>query len=164
VATTDFLLTIENGLHEIDKAIAIKPAADLASERVLEKLEIERVYWTSRNIEWQILTEKQLPLALVKNTRWLQPHLNLPASGEFTLEQIQRVRTVMEQEITNGSLSLADIAALCDERLGLMPGAALCVSRHLIGIGIWSVDLMVDIDPRKPLRLRTNGGANAIAA
>src|SRR5271157_1700934 len=40
VATTDFLLTLQDGVREFDTAIAIKPAADLASERVLEKLEI----------------------------------------------------------------------------------------------------------------------------
>jgi hypothetical protein len=164
VASTDFLLTIRDGFREVETAIAIKPAADLASGRVLEKLEIERVYWSARKIDWRILTEKELPRALVKNMRWLFPHLDLPSSGEFTLEVIHRVRSLMEPEVADGSRSLVAIATACDDRLGLMPGASLFVARHLIGIGTWAVDLLVEIDPRKPIQLRSNGGNHVAAA
>jgi hypothetical protein len=160
VVTTDFLLTIKDGLREVNVAIAIKPAADLASERVLEKLEIERVYWSARKIDWRILTEKELPRGLVKNMRWLHPHLDLPESGEFKPELILRIRTVMEPRVTNGTCSLVAIATECDDRLGLKPGAALCVARHLIGIGVWPVDLTAEIDPRKPIQLRPNGACH----
>jgi hypothetical protein len=163
VVTTDFLLTFNDGIREFERAIAIKPAADLALERVLEKLEIERLYWSARNVDWRILTEKERPRALVKNMRWLLPHLDLPSSGEFTPELILKIRTVMEPEFAGGSRSLAAMATACDDRLGLAPGASLCVSRHLIGVGIWAVDLMVEIDPRKPIQLRANGG-NHVAA
>lgn len=164
VASTDFLLTIHDDLRDIETAIAIKPAADLASERVLEKLEIERVYWSARKTDWRILTEKELPRALVKNMRWVHPHLDLPESGEFRPELILRIRTVMEPGITDGTRSLVAIATECDDRLGLMPGAALCVARHLIGIGVWPVDLTVEIDPRKPIQLRPNGGCHGSAS
>jgi hypothetical protein len=164
VVTTDFLLTVHDAVREFDRAIAVKPAADLASERVLEKLEMERLYWSARNIEWQILSEKELSPALAKNMRWLFPHLDLSSSSEFTLEQIQRVRSLMEPELAAGSSSLAVIATACDDRLGLAPGASLCVARHLIGVGTWAVDLMVEIDPRKPIQLRANGGNHGAAA
>jgi len=164
VVTTDFLLTFQNGQSELDHAIAIKPAVDLALERVLEKLDIERVYWSARKIDWRILTEKELPRAIVKNMRWLLPHLDLPASTEFTPDLILKIRTMMEPEITAGTCSLAGIATACDDRLGLMPGASLCVARHLIGIGVWAVGLMVEIDPRKPIQLLENGGNHAAAS
>lgn len=164
VVTTDFVLTVRNGVRDVDVAIAIKPAADLASERVLEKLEIERVYWSARRINWHILTENVLPRAVVKNMRWLHQHLDLPESGEFTSEQIERVRGLMESEIMSGSRPLVAIAAECDDRLGLMPGASLCVARYLIGTSAWPVELTVEIDPRKPLQIRVNGGTNVTAA
>lgn len=164
VVTTDFVLTLRHGVRDVDVAIAIKPAADLASERVLEKLEIERVYWSARKIDWHILTENVLPRAIVKNMRWLLPHLDLPQSGEFTAEQLGRIRALMESEITNGSRSLVAVATECDDRLGMMPGAALCVARYFIGIGAWPVDLTIEIDPRKPLQLRANGGNHVTAA
>jgi len=164
VATTDFLLTIRDGLREVESAITIKPAADLAIERVLEKLEIERLYWSARKIDWRILSEKELPEALVKNMRWLLPHLDMAENGEFKPELILRIRAVMEPGITAGGNSLVTVANDCDDRLGLMPGAALCVARHLIGIGVWHVDLMVEIDPRKPIQIRAIEGNHVAAA
>lgn len=162
VATTDFVLTLRDSLREFEMAIAIKPSADLASGRILEKLEIERVYWSARNINWRILTEKELPMAVVKNMRWLHPHLDLPESGEFTTDLILRIRMVMEPEVTDGTWSLVAIATECDDRLGLKPGSALCVARHLLGIGAWPVDLTIGIDPRQPLHIVQKGGTHAL--
>ena len=164
VATTDFLLTFRDGQREFDKAIAIKFAADLASERVLEKLEIERVYWSARNIEWRILTEKELPRALVKNMRWLVPRLDLASSGEFTADLILNIRTVMEPDLAEGRRSLASIAAASDNRLGLQPGDSLSVARHLIAVGTWPVDLMVEIDPTRPVKLTSIGDKHVAAS
>jgi TnsA endonuclease C terminal/TnsA endonuclease N terminal len=131
--------------------VAIKPAADLGSARTLEKLEIERVYWAARKIPWRIITERELPRALVKNMKWIHTHLDLVKSGEFSNDQIHRIRITMESDVMQGQRSLVQIAAACDDRLGLKPGAALCVTRHLIGTGIWPVDLTVEIDPQQPL-------------
>jgi hypothetical protein len=163
IATTDFLLSFRDGSREFERAVAVKPAADLSAERVLEKLEIERIYWSARNVDWGILTEKELPRALMKNMRWLLPHLDLPLSDEFTPDMILNIRTLMESDIAARSCSLAAIATNSDDRLGLMPGTSLSVARYLIGVGTWAVDLMVEIDPRKPIQLCVNGG-NRVAA
>jgi hypothetical protein len=44
VLTTDFLITIEREGRRVEQARTIKPIAALASDRALEKLEIERIY------------------------------------------------------------------------------------------------------------------------
>lgn len=160
VATTDFVLTTRSGPREIESAVAIKMSSDLASHRTLAKLEIERVYWSARNISWRILTESELPHALVKNLRWLNPLLALPDSDDLTREQIIRMRAEMEPKVAVGGKSLVEITTECDEQLGLKPGSALCVARHLLGTRVWVVDLSVEIDPRKPLRLVGNSYAH----
>jgi hypothetical protein len=164
VMTTDFLLTRVVGLQESEMAVAIKPSADLGSNRVLEKLEIERVYWAARNTTWRILTERELPCALIKNLRWISPHMDLPDSGQYSADQINRIRLAMEPAIKDGSGSLVEITSACDDRLGLKSGAALCVARHLIGTGTWSVDLMIEIDTQKPIRLVSKQSTYEIAA
>lgn len=164
VVTTDFLLTFADGIREVDMAVAIKYSTDLSSPRTLEKLEIERVYWSARKITWRIWTEKELPRALVKNMRWLHTHMDLPASGEFTAEEVKRIRMMMEPAVDQGKRSLVEITKECDDRLGLHPGAALCVARHLIGTGEWLVDLTVELDPRKPIQFVGKGGPNALAS
>ena len=69
----------------------------------------------------------------------------------------------MEPAVTEGRRPLAEIAAECDDRLGLGAGSALSVTRHLIGIRVWPVDLTVEIDPQRPLRLVKNGGIHGLA-
>ena len=162
VVTTDFVLTLRDGAREVELAFAIKPSAELASPRTLEKLEIERVYWTARKITWRILTEQELPRALVKNMKWIQSHLDLAVSGGYTAEQITRIRMAMEPEVMQGRRSLVEITAACDDRLGLKLGSALCVARYLIGTGAWQVDLTVEINLREPLQLVPKGGIYAI--
>jgi hypothetical protein len=164
VVTTDFVLTLIEGTLEFDIAVAVKPAADLGSARTLEKLELERLFWTARKIPWRILTEREVPRALVKNLRWVQPHLQLADSPGYGSDQINRIRSGMEPAIKERTLSLVTIATDCDDRLGLDPGSALCVARHLIGTGVWPVDLMVEINPREPLRLQSCKSKYELAA
>lgn len=164
VVTTDFVLTFVEGTLEFDIAVAVKPSADLGSARTLEKLELERLFWTARTILWRILTEREVPRALVKNLRWIQPHLDLTNSPGYEPEQINRIRSAMEPAISAGTDNLVAITAACDDRLGLQPGSALCVARHLIGTGAWPIDLMVEINPREPLRLQSSKNKDELAA
>jgi hypothetical protein len=163
VVTTDFLVNIAEGAREIEVAIAVKTSADLASPRTLEKLEIERIYWTARKIDWRILTEKELPRALVRNMRWVLPHFDLVSSGAVTSADVLRIRATMEPMVLEGNESLASLTAHCDDHLGLKAGTALCVARHLIAIRTWLVDLNVEINPKTPLQLLSNGGIDACA-
>lgn len=164
VVTTDNLLTTGDGLREFNIAVAIKPSAKLSDIRTLEKLELERLYWAARKAKWRLVTEQEVPRGLVKNMRWLAPHLHLTESADVTREMVSRIRTVMEPAVTDGQRSLAKIAAECDDRLGLAPGTALMVARHLIANRAWPVDLSVEINPRRPLRLVQNGGSYELAA
>ena len=67
VMTTDFLLTVEkeDGLYSI--ARTVKPSSVLDEKRVIEKFEVERLYWAERNVDWGIVTEKEIPMDIVKN-------------------------------------------------------------------------------------------------
>lgn len=66
VMTVDFLIIKKDGTQIV---FSVKPSSELGKKRVLEKLEIERVYWTSRGIEWILVTEKELDLVVLKNLK-----------------------------------------------------------------------------------------------
>ena len=55
--TTDFLITIStaDGIKEV--ARTIKSKDDLLDERIIEKSEIECVFWKKYDINWVIVTE-----------------------------------------------------------------------------------------------------------
>ncbi|MEO4014124.1 TnsA endonuclease N-terminal domain-containing protein [Pseudomonas rossensis] len=103
VMTTDFLLTIlePDGSTRL-AARTLKYTESLKSgkglERTLEKFEIERAYWSGRGVDWNIVTEKDLPTTLIQNLDWLrkaatlQRHLQQRPLTESFLEELARVR------------------------------------------------------------------------
>lgn len=68
VMTTDFLILYkhDNGKYEWF-ARAVKSEKQLLNSRVLEKLEIEKAYWSYHGIKWGIITENNIDKTLVYN-------------------------------------------------------------------------------------------------
>ena len=56
--TTDFLITVGNVIHSDNVARTIKYRDKLESVRVMEKFEIERIYWANHDVDWGIVTER----------------------------------------------------------------------------------------------------------
>jgi hypothetical protein len=71
VMTTDFLLSVREGKQLIYKARTIKHSMDLVNKRIIEKFEIERVYWERQGIDWAIVTEEEMPQAFINNLKFL---------------------------------------------------------------------------------------------
>lgn len=155
VMTTDFLVTVDCGDRTEYRARAIKRRADLADRRTLEKLEIERAYWRGQGVDWGVVTEDELPMALVSNVEWLHFFRDATACAPMDADQIDRVAELLTARVREGrdSESLAAAADWTDDRLGLPPGSCLTVSRHLIASRRWLVDMHEPIDTRSPLRL-----------
>ncbi|PNY74872.1 TnsA endonuclease N-terminal domain-containing protein [Pseudomonas fluorescens] len=82
VMTTDFLLTVRQPNGDF-KSVArtIKYQQDLEgkdSTRTLEKLEVERRFWTSQDVDWSIVTEELFTPDLIKNLGLLRRYSQLP--------------------------------------------------------------------------------------
>lgn len=59
VMTTDFLLTRQVDGETFYEAVTVKPASELGNMRVMEKLEIERVWWELLGVPFSIYTRDQ---------------------------------------------------------------------------------------------------------
>lgn len=153
VMTTDFLITVPRSIEVIEQARTVKTAKDLQSERTLEKLEIERRYWQCRDIDWGIVTEREIPEAIAKNVEWLHPFFEIEYLSFLSQYEIARITTALTLKIAKDNAPLADIAAEFDNLLGLEPGSSLSVSRHLLANRRWLVDMNRLIQPSKPLVL-----------
>lgn len=153
VMTTDFVVTVHQSIGVADQARTIKFAKDLQSERTLEKLEIERCYWQSRNIDWGIVTENEIPEVLVRNVEWLHPFLHGENLSPLSEREIHRIATAITLRVAQGNVPLVNITAECDDLLGLSPGTSLSVARHLIANRQWQIDVNKPLQPSKPLVL-----------
>ncbi|MGH9841728.1 MAG: TnsA endonuclease N-terminal domain-containing protein [Blastocatellia bacterium] len=155
VMTTDFVNTINQTGKLIDQARSIKYSQDLSSDRTLEKLEIERLYWSERKIDWGIVTEHEVEPILAANVSWVHPYRETTAFSPATVAIIRRVEAVLTPRVNEQRAPLRDLTDACDDQLGLSPGMSLSVARHLIANKRWQVDMKQAINTARPLQLLT---------
>jgi hypothetical protein len=152
VLTTDFLIMVSHEGRKVEQARTIKPFAELASDRTLEKLEIERIYWKTLHIDWGIVTEKEIPKELANNVdrihdRYRQENL------ELSFDEICDVARTLTKSVNEATLALRHATSACDRRLGFAPGTSLSVAYHLIANRYWLIDMYTPINPGSPLIL-----------
>lgn len=136
VMTTDLVVDVIDGGRLVTLARAVKPAAELSKPRILEKLEIERRYWLSQDVEWGVLTERDIPMASVSAILWVHQYghldnLSQPYPGYFE-EKSQLI--LRELDFQPSRQSLRQFCRDMDERLDLELGTVLFLTRHLLAI------------------------------
>jgi hypothetical protein len=153
VMTTDFVLTISEGLNTYDQARTLKYAKDLEKQRILEKLEIERRYWARRDIDWAIVTEHEISRVLARNVQMLHKRLTIDDRVAIPDAAIREVAAMITSEVQQSKCSLSSIALECDERLRLEPGTCLTIAYYLLATRQWKIDMFTPIQPGNRLIL-----------
>jgi TnsA endonuclease N terminal/TnsA endonuclease C terminal len=145
VMTTDFVITIAEGLERYDQARTVKYSQDLQSPRTLEKFEIERRYWERRNVDWSIVTEKNLSRVLAHNVQLIHNHVTIDDRLALPATMISQAITLLTTEVRQGAAGLRHIALACDGKLGLQLGTCLTLAYHLIATRQWQVDMLTPL-------------------
>lgn len=138
VMTTDFLLDIRAGAATVQQARTVKPADQLNTPRVLEKLEIERRYWQVRGVDWGIVTEHEIPKPHADNIRLLHGYQQIE---QRLTEDIALDRIVQFLCDNVDSTVLADLVKHADEAFVLPAGTARTVLYHLFATRQITCDL-----------------------
>lgn len=152
VMTTDFLVTVVRDGSPVNQARSVKPVNQLNKTRVLEKLELERLYWQKRDIDWGIVTEREIPQTIADNVRLLHGYHSL-ADRPLSTGDIDTIGTVLTRQVRAEESPLRDIAAECDQLLGYEPGTCLTVAYYLLANHHWNTDLNRPLDPGAALVL-----------
>lgn len=143
VMTTDFIVTT-NGKKNTNVARTIKYKNDLANERVLEKFEIERVYWERQGIDWGIVTESEISKTMATNIAFVH--------GYADLRYIDGFQDIDQSELTEFSIyligrllyeefSLREIAQQLEKHYGLIAGSGIALFKHLVITKAIEIDL-----------------------
>lgn len=69
--TTDLLLTVNRNNKVSYLAIAVKPSSEVRKKAVLDKLELERLWWNSLGVDWYLCTETDVSQAVEDNLTWV---------------------------------------------------------------------------------------------
>lgn len=103
VMTTDFLVTVRRGSEVFYLARTLKPSDQLNTPRTIEKFEIEREYWSRKNVDWGIVTELDIPKVICRNIAYLHAHF----TTDPEVEQHADDMLVFLASIDGGTLSEA---------------------------------------------------------
>lgn len=149
--TTDFMITLNVEGKEIQVARSVKPSLELDKKRVLEKLEIERRYWTARNIDWGIVTEREIPIALAKNIEWIYTAYRLNPAEEMDGNELAALSSILKHKLQQrNEISIRQITSSLDKEMNLEIGTSLFVFRHLVARKELIMNMEQKIDVSKP--------------
>lgn len=113
VRTTDFLIHCRADGAAPKTARAIKSSSDLSKKTILQSLEVERRYCTKRQIDWAILTEKDLPLAMARNIEWVHSTRDMEDHEAISKLPIDDVLPVLRSALDLKDLPLAHACLPC---------------------------------------------------
>ena len=128
--TTDFYVISKDDLKPITSQLALqaKYSNDLDDARTIEKLELERRYWEQKDVDFKIITEKDIPRAVSDNIKWLYPSKNTYLASieenDFTFYS--------EQMIKNSTLKIIDFCIKIDSAYDYPLGTALSKLKNLV--------------------------------
>lgn len=163
VQTSDFRVTFSDDSPVPEMIISVKPSVELEKRRVLEKLEIERTYWERRSIEWQLVTEQELPQVVIDNLNLVLPfreldRIRIPeGSSESLIDELYRYFD------RSNNHSLRAVCRDFEQDIGLPSGTGLCLVWHAIATKRWSTDLSQPLNPSMRtalLRKASTGGSS----
>ncbi|GAA4895859.1 TnsA endonuclease C-terminal domain-containing protein [Ferrimonas pelagia] len=113
----------------------------LEDPHTVEKLELERRYWRSKSLPWFLVTEKEVPQAVLRNIQWLYPAQHRSESDvELDLQQIQFYAHHLE---ANPDKTLVAVCKKLDVAYDLSPGDSLFEMRQLLAKRYFKFDIGV---------------------
>jgi hypothetical protein len=154
VMTTDFLVSVQlpsGATH--DYARTIKPARDLQDRRTLEKFDIERRYWLDREVDWKIVTERDIPQAFAKNAGAFRAYRDIDDRVTITAQRIAEIAHWLTEQVRNSEAPLLDILSSADKHFSLQEGASLDIVFHLLATRRWHINMYELFEPKNPLVL-----------
>jgi hypothetical protein len=148
VLTCDFMITTSDGA----KARTIKMASELSNARTLEKLEIERRYWSAQGIDWKIITEREIPYQKSKNIEWLYMAHGIDAEAVDPYKLLQ-AKEMMMQLFSNNDCSILGAVQTVEVEYFLNADIGLQIFKQLV------LDRMIVMNLNEPLNLNARGVA-----
>lgn len=145
VMTTDFLLTVDKGNGLVELARTIKMKDELLKQRVIEKFEIERVYWERRQIDWGIVTELEIPKEMARNISYIHDYYDIQQYDAFqnmNQQHIEDLAMALLQSVLSESKSIREVTNVFDKETHMPLGSGMTLFYHLLAQKIIQVDML----------------------
>ncbi|WP_026881728.1 heteromeric transposase endonuclease subunit TnsA [Clostridium akagii] len=161
VMTTDFFITKETEGKIANIARTIKAKDMLMNKRVIEKFEIERVYWERKGVEWSIVTEEEINKTIAENISFFHSYYNIEDIDTFvTIDKTELEDLVLEyiKRTIDTDNSVRKVSSIFDKDMNLSKGTGIAIFKHLLARKIILTDLSksIDIDTKMDIDLSEN--------
>lgn len=153
VMTTDFLLTVDAEDKMLERARTIKAKDDLLDKRVIEKFEIERVYWSKKGIDWGIVTEEEIDKAIAHNISYVHGYKdisNLDCFIDIATNEIKDLIYEFLKRIVDDERPMRVICSEFDNEMLLGKGSGLSIFKYLV------INKVIEIDIKKRINVNQN--------
>lgn len=139
--SSDFLVNTTFS-DESKLALQVKSSSALDDKRTVEKLEIERRYWLSKNIPWYIVTEKEIPQVVTKNIDWLYSSIGQIDEGIISIDQLRFYAQFFEE---NPNKTLIEICKELDQAYELPLGESLREVKYILAKRYFTFDIFTPV-------------------
>ena len=142
VITSDFYITLnaKNKSMTSQMALQVKYAKDLDDPRTIEKIEIEKRFWKSKDVPFYIITENEIPKIISNNIKWLYPARN---TNSVNLS-FSDYEYYSKQLLKHSSLKLIEFCKKCDTANDLDIGTSLSYMKAFLAHNYMSFDITKD--------------------
>lgn len=128
IVTTDLLVDFPAGQQ---LAVAVKPWKQLNDRRTLDKLQIEKLYWEERGVEWKLFTDREVTPAIRENLDWLRVYMDVDAARDFSLDESDVDSLLLRIRASAGG-KVTLVCGRLDDEYGMDPGYHVGALRYAI--------------------------------
>ena len=148
VMTTDILFTTFNKMY----ARSLKMSTDISKQRIREKLEIEKVYWDKRGIDFKVVTEKSFSRVVARNVEKLFGYYEFPFKNMDMTEQTRLSEELIKNILMNENKTVSEICMNRDVKENMKSGCNLNLFFHLASRKIIPINIENSILPTKKIK------------
>jgi len=168
IVTTTFLITTKSKDGEIGYiARSVKNSNELDRKHVIEMMELQRRYWDAKNIDWGIITQKEINKTRAKNIEWALS--SLYDNDDETESLTPTIQDSLENELLDrlknaSSQPVRDICIELEKEYDLRAGEGILLFRRLVAKKKILIEMEKNIDlskkSNKILTIPKEGGSN----
>ncbi len=153
VMTTDFLVNISYNNENIEIARTIKQKDDLLNRRIIEKFEIERVFWERKGVDWSVITEEEIDDAIAKNISLIHSYSDISLIDSFTDIEASEVQDLVYEflkKIIDNPKTMRKICHEFEDEMCLEKGTGLSIFKYLV------INRIIEIDITQKINVNRN--------
>jgi hypothetical protein len=154
VMTTDFFINIINSNENIEVARTVKPKNKLLDRRIIEKFEIERVFWERKGVlDWSVITEEEIDKTIARNISLIHSYSDISLIDSFDDIEACEIKDLVYEflkRVIDNPKTLRKISYEFEDEMCLKRGTGISIFKYLV------INKIIEIDITQKININRN--------